>query len=179
VNEMHADIRIPLFTLLFMALQPTLAEPVYSWVDPAGITHFSEIPPPPGQAEAVQLELPPHPPAIHPGDDYYSVLNQATRMEAQRLEREQVEAQRRQAEAEVWRARAEALTASESATVTPPPVAYRYIPWYPRRGYYPPHHRPHHPQHPGNYLHPRSGNPKQLSGLRLNRPPAMTLPGHR
>ncbi len=169
---MHADIRIPLYALLFVALQPAYAGPVYTWVDPAGITHFSELPPP-GQLEAMQLNLPPYPAATGPYDDYYSVINQAARMEAQRLERERLEAQRRQLEAETLRAQAEALAASEAAAPAPPPVSYLYPPWYPYQGYRPHPHR-HYPYPPR-----RPDERHDIHGMRLHRPPAMTLPGHR
>jgi hypothetical protein len=173
---MHVAIRISLCALLFMALQPAYAGPVYTWTDPAGITHFSELPPP-GQNEAIQLDLPPYPAATGPYGDYYSVINQAARMEAQRLERERLEAQRRQLEAETLRAQAEALAASTAATPVPPPVSYRYPPWYPYPGHHPRHHRHHpYPQHREHYPPHR---PDGRYDLRLNRPPAMTLPGNR
>lgn len=173
---MHADIRIPLYALLVVALLPAHAEPIYSWVDADGITHFSELPPP-GPYEAMQLDLPPYPAASPPDDEYFSVINQAARMQAQRLERERLEAQRRQAEAEARRAYAQALAAREAAAspAQPPPASgYLYVPGYPYRDYYPRrHHRPR-PEHRGNY--PQRHD---LPDYRLNRPPALRRPGYR
>lgn len=183
---MHAGTRIPLIFLLFVALQPAAAEPVYSWVDPAGITHFSGLPPPPGVDEAMQLDLPPYPAAAIPADDYYSVINQAARMESRRLEREKLEAQRRLAEAEAQRARAEALAAREAAMQPAPAVSYPYLPWYPVSGRHPHRHHPrrdhrdshyphraNHPHHPPDLRHHRYSP----ADFRLKRPPAMTVSG--
>jgi hypothetical protein len=184
VNEMHADTRIPLVLLLLVALQPAVADPVYSWVDASGITHFSQMPPPQGTEQAMQLELPRYPAAPLPDDDYYSVANQAARMEFRRLEREKLEAQRRLAEAEARRARAEAQAASESARQQPPAVSYPYLPWQPARAWRPHRHHPH--RHHRDYGDRREHHPAQMpyhrygpADFRLNRPPAMTLSGQR
>ncbi len=173
---MYGDFRISLLGLLCLVLPPLAAGPVYSWVDPAGITHFSELPPPPGTGGMMQLELPPYPPVTRPQDDYWSVINQAARMQAQRLERERLEAERRHAEAEAWRAQAEAQAAGESAAPYPIPA---YIPWYPAPVWHP---HPRHHQH-GYRDHdrpdPRAQQPRKWPATRLHRPPAMTLPGNR
>jgi hypothetical protein len=105
---------------------------VYSWVDPDGVTYFSETPPPEPGLPARMIELAPLPPPPA-DDDYYSIIRQAERMERRRLESEKLEAERRLAEAEARRARMEAEAAAQ------PPATYQdertiYFPAYP---YYP------------------------------------------
>jgi len=139
---MHTAVRLMLPVLLLAGLQTASAEQVYTWTDLAGVTHFSQLPPPPGVGAAQQLDLPPYRPVLNPEDDYYSVINQAARMEERRLERERLEAERRQAEAEALRARTEAQAARDAATAPPAPV---YVPWYPARSW-PAH--PHHGRYP-------------------------------
>jgi hypothetical protein len=178
--NMHADIRISLYALLIMAMQPVFAAPVYTWTDAEGVTHFSEVPPP-GQDEALQLELEPYPAPGMPEDDYFSVINQAARMESRRLERERLEAQRMQAEAEARRAHAEAMAAREAAAgpaQPPPATGYLYFPGYPYRSHRPhPPYRPH-PEHWGRYPPYRPDYRHDAPDFTLNRPPAMRRPGY-
>ena len=68
------------------------AEAVYTWVDPYGVTHFSETPPPDPAVRPAMIELTPLPPPPSDYDDYYSVIRQAERMERRRLENEKLEA---------------------------------------------------------------------------------------
>ena len=128
--------RLLLITCCFLAGMPqTQAEAVYTWVDPHGVTHFSETPPPDPAVQPAMIDLrplPPPPPSDY--DDYYSVIRQAERMERRRLENEKLEAERLQAEAEAMRARNEAEAAMQA-----PPDTYAnddsvYLPAYP---YYP------------------------------------------
>ena len=77
------------------------AETVYRWTDERGEVHFSDRPPATGAPSAEQVEVAPAP-AGAGGDDYYSVVNQARRLEEQRLERE-----RQQAEIQVLQRQAE------------------------------------------------------------------------
>jgi hypothetical protein len=81
---------------------------VYKWVDADGVTHYSESrPASPGTTHGtVELEPVP-PPASDLEADYYSVINQARRMQEERLERERVRASMMRAEAEARRAEAE------------------------------------------------------------------------
>lgn len=130
-----------------------LAGAVYTWVDPDGVTHFSETPPPYPGVPARMIELAPLPPPPAEHDDYYSVIRQAERMEKRRLENEKLEAERLRAEAEARRARIEA------EAVTQPPVIYPdgetvFFPAYP---YYPSYGSGHRekPWRPGN----RPGDP--------------------
>ncbi|MGD2136666.1 MAG: DUF4124 domain-containing protein [Gammaproteobacteria bacterium] len=110
---------------------------VYRWTDAAGITHYSETPPQDKTLDARQVELPEIPPAIDAPEDYYSVINQLRRMQAQRLENEKLVAERKQAEAEARRALAEAEAAAQEPAYqeTEP----RYYPAYPVYGYHPRH----------------------------------------
>jgi hypothetical protein len=147
--------RLLLITCCCLAGLPQAhAGSVYTWIDPHGVTHFSESPPPDPAIQPAMIDLqplPPPPPSDY--DDYYSVVRQAERMERRRLENEKLEAERLQAEAETRRARIEA----EAAMRSPDTYAdddYRYLPVYP---YYPGH-RPGYgdkPWRPGN----RPGRP--------------------
>jgi len=166
--------RILLITCCCLAGQPqAYAGAVYTWVDPGGVTHFSETPPPEPGVQPRMIELTPLPPPPPDYDDYYSVIRQAERMEKRRLENEKLEAERLLAEAEARRARMEAEAAAQA------PEGYAdddavYLPAYP---YYPgfgpgygnrpwrPGDRPGHPGHwpdepgfwPGQPGHPQPG----------------------
>jgi Domain of unknown function (DUF4124) len=129
---------------------------VYTWVDPHGVTHFSESPPPDPGVQPAMVELRPMPPPPSDYDDYYSVIRQAERMERRRLENEKLEAERLLAEAQARRARMEA----EAAMQTPDTYADDdsvYLPAYP---YYPgygpgyggkPGHPGYRPDRPGHW----------------------------
>ncbi|MEZ5542707.1 MAG: DUF4124 domain-containing protein [Pseudomonadota bacterium] len=125
--------------------------PVYSWTDADGVTHYSESPPPDAATEHATLELEPAPVLPPPmADDYYSVANQAARMEARRLEQERRRAEIRRLQAEAQRAAAEAA----AAAAQPPEAAEaRTEVWYPlypwqRFGYRPYPHAHEYPQRP-------------------------------
>lgn len=94
-------------TMLGVCLGGTaLAGSVYKWVDPQGAIHYSDVPPPDGipVVDAMRFDLPPAPP---PGEeDYYSIANQARRLEAQRLALQRAREQRR---ADALRSQAEQL----------------------------------------------------------------------
>jgi hypothetical protein len=143
-------LRILLTRLLPVLLVATTAQaqavPVYRWVDRAGITHFSETPPGAAVTGVRIVELPPPGPErpVDP-DDYYSVANQAARMEARRLEAERLRAEEQRAAAAAHR--------DETASAAPPPqpepvYQYLYYPYPPyRAGRYP--HPGRHRQRPG------------------------------
>jgi hypothetical protein len=118
------------------------AAPVYRWVDEGGVVHFGDEPPPDGAGAVERVEVEPGSPAA--ADDYYSVVNQARRMEAQRLERE-----RHRAEVEALRREA-APPAESAAPPRPDPVSPRAV-WVVPRGYWGPGYRPGHwpPGRPG------------------------------
>ena len=152
------------------------AEPVYTWVDDEGVTHFSETPPPAPAADTRFLDLEVTPPPASPnaeGDDFYSVINQAKRMETRRLESEKLAAEKKKAEAEARKARAEAAaiqrgadnySASETTRyypVYPYYPRYRHHPWRPGHGHRPPGHG-HRP--PGHPRYPRPKNPRTSLG---------------
>lgn len=159
---MHKLTRIPLFLLLLLPLSPATGGEIFTWVDASGITHFSEQPPENAPGEVFRLELPPAPPfRPYPADDYYSVINQAARMETRRLQNEKLRAERLQAEAEARRARAEEQAALETAHRTTSEEETRYYPLYlhyprhaqrPYRGHRPRHHdRRHYAEKKGRY----------------------------
>ncbi len=153
--------------LLLLLIAPVRAAPVYSWTDAQGVTHFSETPPDDAQIESSVLEVEPAPvagPSI--ADDYYSVANQAARMEARRLEQERLRAEILRAEAEARRADADAAAAArEQAEAAADARDIRYYPLYP---YYPnygyrryPYHRDH-PRFPPPRPHPPPKRNKKL-----------------
>jgi len=157
--------------LALVALSVAFAGPVYTWVDEAGVTHYSETPPADTSVETRQIEVASDPvttPAQD--DDHYSILNQAERMEKSRLENERVKTELLQATAEANRAKAAAAAASQ-----PDPDAGNdsnvYYPTYPyyygnRPGHRPgnrPGHRPgnkpgHRPAGSGLLPEPRRGS---------------------
>ena len=156
---------LPGVLALLTTVTAVCASEVYSWIDEHGTTHFSQVPPDNLSHPSEQIELLSPPEAGDTKeDDYYSVINQANRMETRRLENEKLEAERRQAEAEAQRAAAEAYAARNA-----PPQGYvreepRYYPSYPLYGYRPPYgygrhpgmrpgHRPGRPHHPGRPAH--------------------------
>jgi hypothetical protein len=132
---------IPVCSLLFLALgTPAGADQVYTWIDAAGVTHFSDESPEDSALEIDRLHMSTPAEADRvSGDDYYSVINQATRMEARRLESAKSNALRKRAEAEARRADAEALATIEINLKDYSEDDTRYYPLYP---YYP-HHRHH------------------------------------
>lgn len=83
---------------------PSLAEQMYRWVDAQGLVHLSDQAP----ADSVQTQVLSTPsyaaPRVPPGEDPYSILNQARRLEQQReqivRERQKAEQARREHELE-------------------------------------------------------------------------------
>jgi hypothetical protein len=165
VLAMRALFSILTQLLLFLFLQVALADAVYRWVDAEGVTHFSETPPADAAGPVHVLDLPPAPPASQETDDYYSVANQAARMEASRLERERVRAEQLRAEAALREAKA-AATPEPSVPEEPeaiPVFRYRHY-HYP--GYAPPvydyrhdRHRPPRAIPPGGWPYPARPRP--------------------
>ncbi len=144
--------------ILFLLFGLAQADPVYTWVDSAGTTHFSQTPPENPLTGTGVLELPPPGPYAPAADDYYSVANQAARMEATRLK------------AEKLRAETETLRAQAAATKNKPPYAeppaemvypYTYpVYLYPRHDWRPPYnYHPHHRPAPLSYIERRPGTP--------------------
>jgi len=155
-----------LYLIVIIPFSSAISEPVFTWVDQEGVTHFSESPPEDASIQPTQLEvLPPTDAGSVATDNYYSVANQAERMEARRLERLEAAAERFRAEADAIRAANEARTAEQTADNNDTGNTYYYpLPRYPytpghRR---PPHHRnpylPAHPTEPEHPPHPRRIN---------------------
>jgi hypothetical protein len=158
--------------LLTLSVSFASAAQVYTWVDDSGVTHFSETPPAEHAAAAQLIDIAPAPAgADSAGDDFYSVINQAERMEARRLESEKLDAEKKQADAEASRARAEAAAIQQGSYNNSTADDIRYYPAYPAYPYYPRygHHpgrpgygpKPEHPVYPG-YARPR--NPRTSLG---------------
>ena len=101
--------------LLMLAFASSAAEQAYTWTDENGTRHFSEEPPYDDSITAEQIELLPAPSAGNIGgeNDFYSVANQADRMEKKRLANEKLIAERLQAEVDARRA--------NTAAQAPPP----------------------------------------------------------
>jgi hypothetical protein len=91
-----------------------LAGEVYTWKNPAGMTVFSDRPPVSGTAEVTMLPLPGGRDHVEDAnsDDYFSVINQAQRMESARRERAAAVLEQRRVYAEILRARNEARQAA-------------------------------------------------------------------
>lgn len=127
---------------------------VYSWTDADGVTHYSETAPDGEQLEVTVLEIVPPVVAAPADDDYYSVANQAGRMEARRLEKERLRAEILRAEAEARKADADAAAAARTQSAEQTRDRYPLYPWYPYSGHRPypayqtyprfPRHKPHH-----------------------------------
>ncbi len=83
--------RISLGLILLNPLTMAFATEIHKWVDQDGITHYSEDLPADVEVAAEKLELPDAytTPPRQSDDGYYSVINQATRLEASRLAREE------------------------------------------------------------------------------------------
>ena len=161
---------IMLYLALFLAFSQTPAGEIYTWVDADGIVHYSATPPDDATSEVAQIELPPPPPPRPASaEDFYSVINQAARMRARRLESEALMAQRRAADAAARQARAEEQVALELARQSSIQDQPRYYPLYlhnPRIGHRPYwKHRPgHHDRHyrdtgRGSYFRSRRNDP--------------------
>ncbi|MGB5178500.1 MAG: DUF4124 domain-containing protein [Gammaproteobacteria bacterium] len=136
--------------LLTLSASFASAAEVYTWVDDSGVTHFSEKPPAERTRDAQLIEvMPTAAPASSVDDDFYSVINQADRMEARRLENEKLAAEKKQADAEASKARAEAAAIRQGAYNDSGSDTSRYYPVYP---YYPRY--GHHPGRPGYGHHP-------------------------
>ena len=138
------------------------AAQVYTWVDDSGVTHFSETPPAVQVSETQLIEITPSAtPASVADDDFYSVVNQADRMEARRLENEKLAAEKKRTEAEARKTRAEAAAIQQGAytdSVSDNRRYYPAYPYYPRYGYHPG--RPGHGFKPVHPVHPRYVRPK-------------------
>jgi hypothetical protein len=162
-------------TVIYLSLLLTLpaslasAAQAYTWVDDAGITHFSETPPPDPATDTQLVNIQPPPtPANVPTGDFYSVINQAERMERSRLANEKLAAEKKQADAEASKARAEAAALQRRLydnSTNDDTRYYPVYPYYPRYGHHPGRpgygHKPVHPVYPG-YARPK--NPRTSLG---------------
>ena len=122
--------------MLMLSFASSAAERAYTWTDENGTRHFSEDPPYDGSITADQIELLPAPSAGNIGgeNDFYSVINQANRMEKKRLASEKLIAERLQAEVE-------ARSANPAAQTPPPSTGWNntqqqagFYPGYPQQG---------------------------------------------
>jgi len=162
---MKRYINIILHLLIFLSVPAHSAEQVYTWIDASGTTHFSEAPPLEATIGARLIEVLPASGAA-PGnvtdDGFYSVINQAERMQTRRLENEKLAAERKRADAEASKARAEAQAALQGSYNNDDGRYYPVYPYYPRYGYRPrPGHRPGHGDRPG---HSRPGKSRASLG---------------
>jgi Domain of unknown function (DUF4124) len=154
--------------VLLPALSASSAGSVYSWIDAAGVTCFSDTLPP-DEISSVRLieDLPPPAAGMPVDGDFYSVVNQARRMETRRLLSEKLIAERLQAEAEASRAQAEALAAQQPTIVYEnEPNGYIY-PYYPSH-----HHRRPGKHRPGDHKPGRLPRPEHYRST-INRLPAL------
>ncbi len=147
--------------ILLLAPTAPAAGPVYQWTDAEGVTHFSEVPPVIAGPEVTRFELEPPPPASM-ADDYYSVINQARRMEQRRLQAADLRIRQLQAQAEADRARAAASAPAPEPEQSTPDVIY--LPrWRPRHDW---HDRPHHRPGPQPRQFPQAPGPWPIESLK-------------
>ena len=154
--------------LLTLPLSAISTEQVYTWVDDSGTTHFSEAPPADSTFDTQLLEVLPASgaaPGNAPDDGFYSVINQAERMQTRRLKNEKLMAERKQADAEASKARAEAQAALQDSYYNDDVTYYPYYPRYrrPWNG-----HKP----RPGHGHRPKPTRPNQHK-TSLGRTPGM------
>lgn len=193
-SSARITVRLAVLALLFSS-NPALADDegglLYKWEDAQGQVHYSDRPPagPVGTpAGIVESYARPRqaPAAPSPEGNYYSVENQARRLEQARLERERARAakERERQEAELRAAKLEALR-----NPPPPPVIEPQIigipvltapfpdPWGPFAR--PPSHRPDRPSRPPGYHrpHPRPERPDESRPV--ERPGASLRPWRR
>jgi hypothetical protein len=157
---------IPGFLVLLTVLSSSSASPVYTWMDDSGITWFSDTPPTDESINIGLIEDLPRPTAgMLLEGDFYSVVNQAKRMETQRLLAEKLKAERLQAEAAAHQARAEASAAQQ------PTIVYDYWPG----GYVYPYYPRHHNRHPHKRHKPgRPGKPEHYTRSSIIKPPPLS-----
>jgi len=156
----------PLLIFLLLPIAQSSAEQAYTWVDENGTTHFSEAPPNSEAISAEQINLLPAPSAGKiVGNDFYSVANQADRMERTRLENEKLTAERLQADAEAKKARAEARAIQQTPYQQDTQEDTRYYSAYP---YY--SNNRHRPGRPGYGHKPHPGKPGKPGNLPAGRP---------
>ena len=145
-----------LTTLLLLPAAGFSAEQAYTWTDENGTRHFSEEPPFDETIPAKKIDLLPAPSAGTVGgdDDYYSVANQADRMEKKRLENEKLTAERLQAEIEASKASSEAPTTLQTPDQENAQEYTKIYPRYPKQFYKGPQHAPGNKPHPKQPLEP-------------------------
>ena len=124
---------IPLLIIAFLISAPSLhAGSVHKWVDENGITHYSDYVPNDIHSRAESIEIQSTYETSVDQDDYYSIINQWTRMREERLERKKLQLEKAKQKV--------ALKQAQAAAV--PQVVYvgeqeersnRYYPVYPYR----------------------------------------------
>ena len=139
--------------LLLLPIAGFSADQAYTWIDENGTTHFSEEPPLDEAIPAEKIDLLPAPSAgnIDADNDFYSVVNQADRMERKRLENEKLTAERLQTEIEAATETSEAQTTSQTPDQKDTQEYTRFYPGYPKQmynGQRHPHNNKPHPEKP-------------------------------
>jgi len=164
--NMYPTLVLPV--LLSLPLVQAGAAQAYTWVDEHGTTHFSDTPPVNEATPTEQIELLPAPSAGSTGnDDFYSVANQANRMEKNRLEKERLTAERSLTEAAAKKANAEAQAAQQPPTPENTPEGILYYPAYPyygNNGRWPGYRSKPHPGRHGRHGHPPEDRPTASLG---------------
>lgn len=138
-------------TLAALGMPPAAqADALYRWTDAQGVPHFSDRPPHTPSAGVEQLVAPVYQaPALSADRDPYSILNQATRLEASRRQQASERLQRQEREREDELRRRELATRQQAEQ---PPAAPPFA-VYPRPVHPPP---AHHPSRPGPSSRPWS-----------------------
>lgn len=148
-------------SVLVLVCPDLAAETIYRWVDETGAVHFSDVPPKSrvGAVEVLEVARLPYA-ALASSNQYYSVVNQAQRLEEQRLRREKALAEKRKLQAERrWIEEQESVDSLPEAPGTgvyafpapsygsfrpwrPPRIRHRYLENHPAYGSFRPRHPP-------------------------------------
>jgi hypothetical protein len=168
---MKRNTHILMYALISLSVSANSAEEVYTWIDAGGTTHFSESPPLESETDAQLIEVLPASgagPGNMTDESFYSVINQAERMQTRRLENEKLAAEKKLADARASKARAEAQAALQDSYNNDPVTYYPVYPYYPRYR----QHRPWHGNRPGHGNRPEHSRPGK-SRASLGKTPGM------
>ena len=80
-----------LLMLLALLVGVAVASGIYKWVDETGVTHYSQVPPPSGEAQEIRIEPSTSTSAPVPGKPRSTWQEKEQEFQRRRMEREQAE----------------------------------------------------------------------------------------